>query len=114
MLGISIYNASHIKITNNKCIETYGGIVFNNAPYSLIANNTLIGNPSFAIKIEFGSHYSNIINNKIINNDDGMWLHYVSGCTIKNNMLRDNRLGILLDAFNREQCSSNLGLFRLF
>jgi len=113
-LGIYIDNSSHIRITNNKCIETtWISIILNNAPYSLIANNTLIGNTllgksGIAIKIEFGSHYSQIINNKIINNNDGILLHHVSGCTIKNNILRNNRLGILLDGFNREQSSSNL------
>ena len=105
-LGIFVAKSPQIKILNNTCSDSHHGININDSPYSLIENNTLTKN-HVGIRVENNVSFSKISNNYIINNYDGVWITNSRNTLFKNNIIRNNVNGFLLDSTNEEFASQN-------
>ncbi|MFW9897493.1 MAG: nitrous oxide reductase family maturation protein NosD [Candidatus Thorarchaeota archaeon] len=105
-LGIIVSNSPQIKILNNTCSDSYNGININDSPHSLIENNTLTKN-HVGIRVEHNIASSKISNNHIINNFDGVWITNSRSIIFRNNIIRNNVNGFLLDSINEEYASQN-------
>jgi len=105
-LGIFVAKSPQIKILNNTCSDSHHGININDSPYSLIENNTLTKN-HVGIRVHINVSFSKISNNYIINNYDGVWITNSRNTLFKNNIIRNNVNGFLLDSINEEFASQN-------
>ena len=105
-LGIFVANSPGIKILNNTVSDSHHGININDSPYSLIENNTLTKN-HVGIRVHINVSFSKISNNHIIKNYDGIWITNSRNTLFKNNIIRNNVNGFLLDSINEEFASQN-------
>ncbi|MFX1302927.1 MAG: nitrous oxide reductase family maturation protein NosD [Promethearchaeota archaeon] len=96
--GIFVGKSPYIKILKNVIYNCYHAIEFNDCPYTIIANNTLLDNVC-CIRVEYSSPYSQIRENNITNNYEVIWLANSGGhFLIKDNLIVNNNFGILLSS----------------
>ncbi len=93
-------------VTNNLFIDNEQGINYNSCFEALIANNTFVDN-DIGIRIENNSTYGVLSGNYIYDNSNGMQLTNAPGNQIKENILFNNGVGIILDSTYPEGASTN-------
>ncbi len=92
--GIAVYNSDRCEIINNNVsLNNYSGIYNTGSDDNIIANNYALLNNKFGICVT-DSNYLNISKNYLKDSDYGIFFMFSSWCTIYNNILSNNGIGI--------------------
>ena len=110
--GIKVENANDITIKNCKIKQTLFGIIFHNTHNSKIINNTItsytesvVDNRGDGIRL-WGSRNNLIANNHLIKSRD-LSLNRSNNNTVKNNIIKESRYGIMVDMSRDINITSN-------
>ena len=110
--GIKVENARDITIKNCKIKQTLFGIIFHNTSDSKIINNTItsykervVDNRGDGIRL-WGSNNNLIANNHLIRSRD-LSISRSNNNTIKNNVIKESRYGIMVDMSRDVNITSN-------
>jgi len=108
-IGIKLHDSTNILVHNNQLIELNTGIILHKSDQNQIFNNVISNNIEGGIFVNYANSTLNQINeNQIIGNEKGIELWYnANHNTLKNNIIFQNAIGVLLHGADKNTISQN-------
>lgn len=117
--GIFLDDSQNTTISNNSCSKNTCGIDLRYSNGCQIVNNNCSLNNGYGIGLRghiFGGpirhcDYNTISFNTVWKNDEGIWLCYSKNCTLTNNTITENRIGVFLMSSSRDNIAHHNNIY---